>query len=121
MLTLTCFMVLSWAVYAQKYDYKVYRNRNDVPILSCQLIDSLLVLETMRKLEELDASLFYKNLHFYYRDLGWSYYRLYLLQKDTPLIHKSIDCYKKVVSQKRKDSSALWHLSFCYYLLGDCI
>lgn len=94
--------------------------RSGMPKLSCKPTDSLTVAETNLALRTIDTNLIDSNLDLYYRDLGWSYYRLYLFNKDTSFITKSIENYKKADYLKPNSSVTYWQLSFLYYLLADC-
>jgi hypothetical protein len=105
-------------VFSQKGDYKLLRD--SIPKLSCKPVDSLTVVATKLELEKIDTNLFDKNLDIYFRDLGWSHYRLYLYTKDTSLIRSSIENYKKADAYKPGEASTFWQLSFLHYLLGDC-
>lgn len=117
-LSLLTLIVISTTGYSQKCDYKIMRD--SIPKLSCKPKDSLTVAETNLKLRNIDTNLIGNNLDLYYSDLGWSYYRLYLFNKDTTLIRKSLENYIKADYHKPNGSVTYWQLSFLYYLLGDC-
>ncbi len=109
---------LNTAAFSQKGDYKIMRE--SITKLSCKTFDSLTIVETNLLLKNIDTILFDKNVDLYYRDLGWSYYRLYLYTKDTLLIRNSIDNYLKANFHKPNDPSTLWELFHLNYLIREC-
>jgi len=119
-LTITLFLLLVSNAFAisQKGDYKTVRE--SITKLSCKTVDSLTVVKTNLELIKLDTNLFDKNVDLYYRDLGWSYYRLHLYTKDTDLIRKSIDSYLKANFHKPNDPSTLWELAHLNYIIQEC-
>jgi hypothetical protein len=80
----------------------------------------LTVVETNLFLKNIDTNLFDKNVDIYYRDLGWSYYRLYLKTKDTVLIRNSIDSYLKANFHKPNSSATLWQLASLNCIIDEC-
>jgi len=99
---------------AQQTDYKIYRD--SLSKLSCKPTDSLTVAETVERLQKTDTTQFNKNLHLYFRDLGWAYYRNYMHTKDATDLKNAVDAYLHQVDV-HKD---YWNLCFCYFLLKDC-
>ena len=112
------YFLFNSTTFSQGLDYKTVSD--SLSTLSCGKVDSLTVTETRTRLENFDTTKITKNIHLYYRDLEWCYYRLYLVTKDTSYIYKCIDSNKKSLHSKSDFSPALWEISFCYYLLGDC-
>jgi hypothetical protein len=104
--------------YSQKCDYKIMRD--SITKLSCKPHDSLVVVHTNFILRNIDTNLIDTNLDLYYSDLAWSYYRLYLIQKDTSFIRRSIENYIKADQRKPNGSTTYWQLAFLYYLMDDC-
>jgi hypothetical protein len=118
-LTTTLFLLFYNAfAFSQKGDYKIMRD--SITKLSCKNFDSLTVAQANLELTKLDTNLFDKNVDLYYRDLGWSYYRLYLHTKDTALIRNSIDSYLKANFHKPNDPSTLWELFHLNYIIREC-
>ena len=115
-LILTSF--LHTTTFSQKSDYKIMRE--SITRLSCKTFDSLTVAETNHILKNIDTNLFDKNIDIYYRDLGWSYYRLYLYTKDTVLIRSSLDSYLKANFHNPNSSATLWQLASLNCILGEC-
>ncbi len=109
LILLTCL-----TTFAQHRDYKIYRD--SITKLSCKPFDSLTVAQTVYQLKNVDTTNFDSNLNLYYRNLAWSYFRLYLHTKDTLQVKNAIDNYLKV-ADINKD---FWNLSFCYFILNDC-
>jgi hypothetical protein len=109
---------LNTTAFSQKGDYKIMRE--SIIKLSCKTFDSLTVVETNLVLKNIDTNLIYKNVDIYYRDLGWSYYRLYLKTKDTVLIRNSIDSYLKANFLKPNSSATLWQLASLSFIIGEC-
>jgi hypothetical protein len=109
---------LNTIAFSQKGDYKIMRD--SITKLSCKTFDSLTIVQTNLDLKNIDMDLFDKNVDIYYRDLGWSYYRLYLYTKDTVLIRNSIDSYLKANFQKPNDPSTLWELFHLNYIIREC-
>jgi hypothetical protein len=118
-ITLFSFLLYSEFAFSQKGDYKTARD--SITKLSCKTFDSLTVAQTNLALIKIDTNLFNKNLDLYYRDLGWSYYRLHLHTKDTVLIRKSIDAYLKANLHKPNDPSTLWELAHLNYIIKECV
>lgn len=109
---------LTTPAFSQKGDYKIVRD--SITKLSCKTFDSLTIVETNLVLKNIDTTMLDKNVDIYYRDLGWSYYRLYLFTKDTVLIRNSIDSYLKANFHKPYDSSTLWELAHLNYIIREC-
>jgi hypothetical protein len=109
---------LNTTAFSQKGDYKIMRE--SITKLSCKTFDSLTVVETNLVLKNIDTNLIDKNVDIYYRDLGWSYYRLYLKTKDTVLIRNSIDSYLKANFLKPNSSATLWQLASLSCIIGEC-
>jgi len=109
---------LNTIAFSQKDDYKIMRD--SITKLSCKTFDSLTIVQTNLDLKNIDMDLFDKNVDIYYRDLGWSYYRLYLYTKDTVLIRNSIDSYLKANFHKPNDPSTLWELFHLNYIIREC-
>lgn len=118
LIVLTLFSFLNSTAFSQKGDYKIVRE--NITKLSCKTFDSLTVAETNLVLKNMDTNLFDKNIDIYYRDLGWSYYRLYLYTKDTVLIRSSLDSYLKANFHNPNSSATLWQLAFLNCFIGDC-
>ncbi len=105
--------------YSQKIDYE--KIRNSLTSITCGKNDTLTVITAKQKLESLDTSRINKNIYLYYSDLASSYLLLYIRNKDSVFLFKTIENYKKSLFHKSKYSKAYWQLSFCYYfLLSDC-
>jgi hypothetical protein len=109
---------LNTTAFSQKSDYKIVRD--SITKLSCKTFDSLTVVETNAVLKNIDTTMLDKNVALYYRDLGWSYYRVYLFTKDTVLIRNSIDCYLQANFHKPHDPSTLWELAHLNYIIREC-
>jgi hypothetical protein len=104
--------------HAQKYDYKILRD--SLTRLSCKPTDSVTVAKVNRELLNIDTSLIDKNIHIYYSDLAWSYYRMYLFSKDTNQVRSSISNYKNSDFHKPNSAITYWQLAFLYLILEDC-
>lgn len=104
---------------AQKIDYKVLRD--SLMRLSCKPTDSLTIFQSNVELQRIDTLLIDKNIDVYYSDLGWSYYRMYMINNDTSLLRTSIKSYTSANRYKPNNSSTYWQLAFLHYKLGDCI
>ncbi len=102
------------SLWAQQDDYKIYRD--SLSKLSCKPSDSLTVAQSVDRLKDLDISQFHANLDWYYHDLGWAYFRLYMHNKDTAFVKLSIESYLK----KLNLGSDAWNLAFSYFLLQEC-
>lgn len=112
------FFFLKTLAFSQKKDYKIMRD--SITKLSCKPIDSSTVSQTNLELKEIDINLFDQNVDLYYKDLGWSYYRLYLYAKDTSLIRNAINSYLNANTCKPNNSSTLWMLTHLNYMLREC-
>jgi hypothetical protein len=91
-----------------------------VSTLSCTQVDSLQLAETRQRLEQYDTTKITENIHLYYKDLGWCYYRLYLTYKQDYYLTLSVQAYEKCVAHKPDYGPALWDLAFEYGLLKNC-
>jgi hypothetical protein len=100
--------------FSQNSDYKIYRN--SLLKLSCKPFDSLTVAEKINDLIQLDTIQFSQNLDYYYNDLAWAYYRLYLHNKDTAFVRLAIHNYLMQTNHSRD----YWNLTFCYFIIKDC-
>jgi len=103
---------------AQNYDYKILRD--SLTRLSCKPTDSVTVAKVNRELLNIDTSLIDKNIHIYYSDLAWSYYRMYLFSKDTNQVRSSISNYENSDFHKPNSSTTYWQLASLYMILKDC-
>jgi hypothetical protein len=105
--------------YSQKIDYE--KIRNSLTSITCGKNDTLTVITAKQKLESLDTSNINKNIYLYYSDLATSYLLIYMRNKDSVFLFKSIENYNKSLYHKSKYPKAYWQLSFCYYFfLRDC-
>jgi len=107
--------LISLTSFGQNYDYKKYRE--SLTKLSCKPFDSITVAETVEQLNQLDTNQFHENIDLYYHDLGWAYYRLYMINKDPIFIRHAIDNFTKQRNPKRD----YWNLAFCYFIIKDCV
>lgn len=117
-LLLVFILICTSTVFAQKGDYKVLRD--SITKLSCKPFDSITVAQANQDFKNLDISQFDTNLDVYYRDLAWSYYRLYMHNKDTTLLRYSIDAYKKADELKPDQMTTYWNMASNYFNLLDC-
>lgn len=100
------------------HDYKLYRD--SLSKLSCLPADSAFVARELTRLCQIDTTRFKKNLHIYYHDLGWAYYRLYLTNKELQFVGHAIENYKRALAIKTDYAIAWWNLSFSYFLMNKC-
>ncbi len=118
-IALLILFVLNLPSYSQKIDYA--KIRNSLTSITCGKNDTLTVITAKQKLESLDTNSINKNLYLYYSDLATSYLLVYMRNKDSVFLFRSIENYKKSLFHKSNYPKAYWQLSFCYYfLLGDC-
>ena len=96
-------------------DYKIYRQTQ--LNLSCAPQDSATVIQKLMQLQLLDTTYFIVNMDSYYQDLGWAYYRTYMIVKDPILLQRSNVSYFK---QAVLSSSDHLNIASNYYLLGNC-
>jgi len=96
-------------------DYKIYRQTQ--LNLSCAPQDSATVIQKLMQLQLLDTTYFIVNMDSYYQDLGWAYYRTYMIVKDPILLERSNVSYFK---QAVLSSSDHLNIASNYYLLGNC-
>jgi hypothetical protein len=115
---LFAFLLCFAELHAQKLDYKIYRD--SITKLSCKPQDSLTVARVNQELLSIDTMLFDQNMHIYYMDLAWSYYRLYLKNKDTSHLIQSTETYLKADFHDPNNSTIYWNLMFQYFLLLNC-
>jgi hypothetical protein len=123
------FALLENAIFAQvpsdqqsdkKLDYEQVQTQYST--LSCGSVSDSVLAATRRKLESVDTAAFAKNIHLYYRDLGWCYYIYYGKTADISYIGRATTCYKKALFHEPKYSSCLFDLAlFNYIIYKDCI
>jgi hypothetical protein len=98
-----------------------YRTVQDsISPLSCGKTDSATVYLSKFRLESLDSNLIDSNIHIYFHDLGWCYYRTYLKSKNLAYIYKAVDAYKHALHHKSDYVSVMWNMAFCQYLICQC-
>jgi hypothetical protein len=89
--------------------------------LSCGPVDSLTLVNTRIKLETYDTNSVSSNIDMYYHDLGWCYYRFYLMTLDTSYIRMASVSYDKALAHNPKYAVVLWDKSFIsYFFYKDC-
>lgn len=103
---------------SQTHDYKVLRD--SLTRISCKPSDSLTVLKANQELLSLDTTLIAENIHLYYKDLAWSYSRLFSWSKDTNHILQCIESYEKVNVLKPDLPSTYWELAYWFAILKNC-
>lgn len=111
-------LLFSCSIYAQDSNYK--NIRKSLCNLSCKPNDSLELARTKKQLEAFDISKIDSNIHLYYHDLAWCYYKHYLKTKDLDFIKKAVLNYEKAIFNKKDFSSAFWNLAYYQKILGNC-
>ena len=103
---------------SQNHDYKTMRD--SLTRLSCKPSDSLTIAKSNQELLSLDTSLITENIHLYYKDLAWSYSRLFNWSKDTTHVKKCIENLEKVSAHLPDSPSTYWELAFWHGFLKNC-
>ena len=114
----TFFFLSIFNLIAQSNDYKTIRDRFLNP--TCGQVDSSIVFQNHQALLNVNTDLYPINIDLYYSDLGFSFYRIYLISSDISQLKNSIDAYSLSNEKLPKQSYTLWQLSILNFFLGDC-
>lgn len=111
-------MTLAISAFSQGRDYKI--DRKQITSLSCGPVDSIQLADTRKSLENVDTTTISENIHLYYKDLGWCYYRFYLKYNQIYFLEMSVIAYEKCIAHQPDYGPALWDLAFEYAHLKNC-